>query len=329
MAVGDRTGLRLLVWPGMPAPEALGEVERRLGVALEAEVISSNEDLLARMDDGGPYDLVCPSDYMVERLVGGNRLARLDPDRLPSLGNLAGWARGRPYDPNGANFVPLAFGTTGYLYDRSRMGEQWGWDALFEPVEGAPVGMLSELREVIGAAMIAAGYSPNETGDVALSEARGLLDAQAPSVARYSSDDFVGPVAEGEVAVHHAWNGPSSVAVRTHERLRYVVPREGAVLWITTGAVPVDAPDPAAAHAVLENLLDPALARLTVERYGYSTPNAAARRALPPELREDPVLFPDEGVLERCEALRDPGPDGLRKLEDLWSGILSEGDDTP
>lgn len=329
MAGGDRTGLRLLVWPGMPAPEALGEVGRRLGVAIEAEVISSNEDLLARMDDGGPYDLVCPSDYMVERLVAGGRLNRLDPDRLPSLGNLADWARGRPYDPDGVHCVPLAFGTTGYLYDRSRVGEQEGWDALFGSAEGVPVGMLSELREVIGAALIAAGYSPNETRDAALSEARGLLEAQAPSVVRYSSDDFVGPVVGGEVAVHHAWNGPSSVAVRAHERLGYVVPGEGAVLWITTGAVPVDAPHPAAAHAVLESLLDPALARPTVERYGYSTPNAAARRALPPELREDPTLFPDEGVLERCEALRDLDPDGLRKLEDLWFGILPEGDGTP
>jgi len=313
----------------MPAPEALGEVERRLGVAIEAEVISSNEDLLTRMEGGGPYDLVCPSDYMVERLVGEGRLARLDLDRLPSLTNLADWPRGRPYDPDDAHSVPLAFGTTGYLYDRSQVGEREGWDALFDPPGGVRVGMLSELREVIGAALIAAGYSPNETGDVALSEARNLLDAQAPSVVRYSSDDFVGPVVGGEVAVQHAWNGPSSVAVRAYESLGYVVPREGAVLWITTGAVPADAPDPVAAHAVLENLLDPAVARPTVERYGYSTPNAAAQRALPPELREDPVLFPNKEVLERCEALRDLDPDGLRRFEDLWVGILPEGYGTP
>ena len=329
MAGGDNTGLRILVWPGMPAPEALGEVERRLGVALEAEVISSNEDLLARMDDSGPYDLVCPSDYMVERLVGASRLAPLDSDRLPSLTNLASWVRERPYDPDGASSVPLAFGTTGYLYDRWRIGEQGAWDTLFDPAKGVAVGMLSEMREVIGAALIAAGHSPNDTSDGALSQARALLAVQAPSVVRYSSDDFVGPVVDGDVTVHHAWNGPSSVAVRAHERLRYVVPREGAVLWITTGAVPIDAPNPVDAHAVLENLLHPEVARPTVERYGYSTPNAAARRLLPPELEDDPVLFPDAGVLGRCEAVRDVGPEGLRRLEDLWSAVLPDGDVRP
>lgn len=305
------------------------EVERRLGLELEAEVISSNEDLESRMDDCGSYDLVFPSDYMVERLSGHRRLARLDLDRLPSLRNLDPWVSGRPYDPEGARAVPLAFGTTGYLYDRSRVGEQDGWDALFDPMEGVPVGMLSELREVIGAALIAAGHPPNETAEGPLSEARGLLEAQARSVVRYSSDDFVGPVADGDVAVHHAWNGPSSVAVRAHERLRYVVPREGAVLWITTGAIPVDAPNPVDAHVVLENLLDPEVARPTVERYGYSTPNAATRRLLSPALKDDPVLFPDADVLDRCEALRDVGPEGLRRLEGLWSEVLPEGDDKP
>lgn len=329
MADGRRTRLRLLVWPGMPAPEALREVERRLGLELEAEVISSNEGLESRMDDRGPYDLVCPSDYMVERLSGNGRLARLDLERLPSLSNLDAWASGRRHDPEGARSVPLAFGTTGYLYDRSRVGAQDGWDALFAPVGGAPVGMLSEMREVIGAALIAAGHSPNETAEGALSQARGLLEAQARSVVRYSSDDFVVPVVNGDVAVHHAWNGPSSVAVRAHERLRYVVPREGAVLWITTGAVPADAPNPVDAHAVLENLLHPEVARPTVERYGYSTPNAAARRLLPTELKDNPVLFPDAGVLGRCEAVRDVGPEGLRKLEDLWSAILPDGDVRP
>ncbi|MBA3529156.1 MAG: spermidine/putrescine ABC transporter substrate-binding protein, partial [Propionibacteriaceae bacterium] len=186
MAGGDHTRLRLLVWPGMPAPEALREVERRLGIELEVEVIFSNEDLEARMDLRGPYDLVCPSDYMVERLGGNGRLARLDLDRLPSLSNLDPWVLGRPHDPECARSVPLAFGTTGYLYDHSWVGDQDGWDALFDPMEGAPVGMLSEVREVIGAALIATGHSPNEIAKSALSQARGLLEAQAHSVVHYS-----------------------------------------------------------------------------------------------------------------------------------------------
>ena len=98
--------------------------------------------------------------------------------------------------------------------------------------------MLAEVREVVGAALIAAGHSPNDTGAAALEAASGLLERQRWQVARYDSDDFVGPVVAGSVIAHHAWSGPAAHAVRAHPGLRYVVPDEGAVLWVTTGGDP-------------------------------------------------------------------------------------------
>ena len=140
--------------------------------------------------------------------------------------------------------------------------------------------MLAEVREVVGAALIAAGHTPNDTGDAALEAASGLLERQRWQVARYDSDDFIGPVVDGTVIAHHAWSGPSAHAVRANPGLRYVVPDEGAVLWVTTAAIPADAPDPELSLALLRELMDPHLAAYTTEHYGYATPNEAARPLL-------------------------------------------------
>ncbi|HST38839.1 MAG TPA: spermidine/putrescine ABC transporter substrate-binding protein, partial [Conexibacter sp.] len=295
--------LRLLSWPGMPAPEALQRVAARIGVALHVETIVANEELERRLDEG--WDLICPSDYMVARLARQGRLQPLDDALLPGRAQLADWSRRPAYDPEERWSVPLAFGTVGVLYDRAAVGDPQDWLVLFDPPAGARVGMLAEPREVVAAALLAGGHDANTADDGALAAAAALLERQAPAVARFDSDDFTGPVRARQVAAHQAWSGPASLALREDPGLGYTVPREGAVAWVTTVAIDAGCARPALAHAAIEALLDPALARLNVERHGFATPNAAARALLEPALRDDPVLFPAAQTLARCTTLRD------------------------
>lgn len=317
----------MLVWPGMPAQEALGEAARRLGTTtIEAVVVSSNERLEAELAAGAPFDLVFPSDYLVERLGAAGRLMPLDG--LP-LERLAAWAVAAEYDPGCGYSVPFAYGTTGILRG-PHAAPSPSWWSLLRPPAGTPVGMLDEAREVIGAALMALGRSPNDTGQDALREARRVLFAQQPNVADYDSDDFCEPVARGEVAAHQAWSGPAAQAVRGNAGLSYIAPIEGATLWTTAAAIPIDAPDAERSLRLLRELMDPELAALTTARNGYATPNRPARALLPAALREDPMLFPDARVRARCHTLKDLGSAEARLL-DIWTELLgraSKGGDT-
>jgi spermidine/putrescine-binding protein len=295
--------MRVLAWPGMPAAEALAEAGRYLGAKIEADVVSSNERLEEQMRDGPSYDLVCPSDYLVERLVARGELLALDHSVLP-VDRLAPWTRTAVHDVGCHHSIPLAFGTTGYLCTADLAGAG-SWQPLLQPGAGRRVGMLDEAREVVAAALLALGRSPNATAADDLQAAGELLGRLRRYVVHYDSDDFVGPVVAGTVDVHHAWSGPAAAAVRRDPRLRYVVPAEGAVLWITTAAIPASAPDPAASHRLLAELMTPELAALTTATKGFATPNEAARALLPSALREDPSLFPPPRTLRRCHALRD------------------------
>lgn len=314
----------MLVWPGMPAPEALEEVAARVGVALDCERIETNEQLEARLLAGERYDLVTPSDFMVERLAARGLLAPLPP--LPGREALASWVRRPVWDPAERWAVPLAFGTTGYLYDRTRLPGAGGWRALLAPPPGVRVGLLDEPREVIGAALLAAGERFDATDPRALAAARALLlrGAAAGAYARVDSGDFVTPVRDGAVAAHHAWSSPAAETVRTDpRRLGWAVPPEGAVVWVTTVAISADCARPALARAAIEALLDPAVARLNVERTGYATPNEAARRLLPAQLRDDPVLFPPADVLRRRLTVRDLDADAAARLDALWAEVVA------
>lgn len=315
----------MLVWPGMPAPEALEQVAARIDVALDCDEISTNEQLEARLLAGERYDLVMPSDFMVERLAARGMLAPLDPALLPARDVLAPWVRRPVWDPDERWAVPLAFGTTGYLYDPERLPGAGDWRALLAPPAGISVGLLDEPREVIGAALLAAGERFDATGEGALAAARALLlrGAATGAYARRDSDDFVTPVRAGTVAAHHAWGGQVAAAVRADARLAYAVPEEGAVVWVTTVAISSGCDRPALAHAAIGVLLDPQVARLNVERAGHATPNAAAQALLAPQLRDDPILFPSAAVLERRLTVRDLDEAAAARLDALWAEVVA------
>jgi spermidine/putrescine transport system substrate-binding protein len=313
--------LRILTWHGMPAAEALSAAAAGAGCALDLQAISSNEDLEARMAAQEPFDLVFPSDYMVERLRGEGRIAPLDRDRLPRLELLAPWAREVSYDPGCAHSVPFAYGTTGFLHDE-RLAAADSWHDLLAPADGIRVGMLDEVREVVGAALLATGASLNATDADSLAAARQVLEYQHGSVERYDSDDFTEPVEAGTVAAHHAWSGPAALAVRRQPRLRYVIPVEGATLWVTAAAIPADAPDIERSHAFLHALMAPERAALATATGGYATPNDAARARLEPALRDDATLFPPPDVLARCEVVSDLGPEGEAALAAVFAAVV-------
>ncbi len=305
----------MLAWPGMPANGALAAAGERLGWRIMATVVASNESLEAQLRSSqGKFDLIFPSDYLVERLASSGDLLPLDHDSLP-FDRLSNWSVSALHDPGCRWSVPFAFGTTGYL---TRDEGASSWHDLFDPSPWRRVGMLDEVREVVGAALIAAGHDPNETSERALGAARALLRRQRPCVARYDSDDFISPVVSGELSIHQAWSGPAARVARRSSGLRYVVPDEGAVLWITTAAIPASAPGSVVSTALLRELMAPDIAALTTLETGFATPNEPARLQLPKDLRDDERLFPSAETLARCHALRELG-EAEKLLASTWS----------
>ena len=299
--------LRIIAWIGMPGQQTITAVSRKIGMDIECIEVSSNEEILERLNSDPRYDVIFCSDYLIENLIALRRLKQLEHHKIPNLKNLSSWALKLDFDPGNNYSVPTAFGTTGYIYRRSTLEEPQSWGVLFNPGNDIRVGMLSEIREVFGATLLYLGHGPNPETATQIDEALDLLNRQVYAMKRYDSDDFVTPIINKEVDIHQAWSSPSAAICRANNDIAYVVPEEGAVFWVTAATIPIGVQNESGALDFISAILEPEVAKVIAEQSGFSTPNSAAQSFLSEELRIDPNAYPDENILARCQRIRHIG----------------------
>lgn len=318
--------LRLFTWPDYMDPALLDEFRSTYGVRVVVDYYDNNEALIAKLQAGGlgQYDVIIASDYAAETLGGQQMLVPLDHALIPNLANLDARFREMPFDPGNRYTATYQWGTSGLgvRSDRVTGDIQPSWRLVFEPDEQpGPFAMLADPRETIGAALIYLGHSANSTEPAELERAEALLMAQRPRVLTYapfaSSRDLL---ASGDVVLAHNYSGDILMVQEDVPAIRYVIPREGAILWTDNMAVPARAPAPYTAMVFINFILDGGIGARLSNFTRYASPNAAAWDGLDEELRTDPAVYPDSAVLARLEVLRDIGE--ARVLYDrIWTRL--------
>jgi len=314
--VGEADGdLALYNWSEYIDPELISAFEEEFDVTVTEDFYPSNEEMLARVQEGASFDVVVPSDYMISIMIEEGLLAPIQTDAVPNLDNLADrFASDLPYDPEGEYSVPYQWGTTGLGVDLAVVGEDvpHTWGLVFDPElseqYAGKITMLDDPRETMGAALKYLGYSLNSTDPDELAEAEELVAGAIPRLAAFDSDQYDELLIQGESAIAHGYSGNFFTAFEEGESdYEYFVPDEGGTVWVDNMAVPTDAPHPCTAHAFINFLLDAENgAALTNFNY-YASPNAAAEELILPEILEDPAIYPSEELDERLEFIEDTG----------------------
>jgi len=323
--------LRLFNWADYMDPELLREFESTYGVRVVVDYYDTNEAMIAKLETGGAgqYDVIVASDYAVETLLNAGMLEPLDHENIPNLVNLEPRFRDLPFDPDNRHSVAYQWGTSGLGIRTDRIDAEDdevldSWRLVFDPeAQPGPIAMMSDGREVIAAALFYLGYSANTTDPAELRAAEELLIAQRPRVLTYSpfatGRDLL---ASGDVVVAHNFSGDILMARDEVEAIRFVIPREGAIIWTDNLAVPAGARAKYAAEVFINFLLDAEVGGRLSNFTRYASPNAAAKAFIDEELLNDSAVYPDEETAGRLELLRDLGPD--RALyEDIWTRVRS------
>jgi spermidine/putrescine-binding protein len=314
--------LNLYNWSEYIDPELLPAFEEEAGVTVSETFYDSNETMLAQIQTGAVYDLIVPSDYMVEIMITDGMLLPLQHDAIPNISNLGESAtavdnfRSPPYDPELAYSVAYQWGTTGLGVDTEVVGTDFptSWGLVFDPAVTEPyagqISLLNDARETLGAALKYLGYSLNTQSQEELDAAAALVSDNLDRITKFDSDLYTDDLVNGEVAVSHGYSGnffTAFAATDNPDRYAYVIPEEGATLWVDNMAIPATAEHPCTAHAFINFLLDAERgAQLTNWNY-YASPNAAAAEFILPEILEDPAIYPPSEIRDRLEAIENTG----------------------
>jgi spermidine/putrescine transport system substrate-binding protein len=300
-------------WSEYIDPELITAFEEQYSVDVVEDFYESNEALLAQMQAGAVYDLIVPSDYMVGIMIQNGLLAPLNRTAVPNVANLSQRFTELPYDPGNGYSTAYQYGTTGLGVNLSIVGEDFdpSWALIFDPTMTTTypggVSVLNDPREAMGAALEYLGYSLNDTDLDHLQKASDVIRDAKDGIATFDSDQYDEALVAGEVAVAHGYSGNMLVAISDADNpddFTYILPKEGATLWIDNMAVPANAEHPCTAMTFMNYILAPEQgAQLTNWNY-YGTPNEAAKEFVEQEIVD---FYAGSETNEDLEVIQDTG----------------------
>ena len=314
------------------------EFEEETGIDVIYDLFETNEEMYPVVEAGGvAYDVVCPSDYMIQKMAENGMLAEINYDNIPNIKNIDPeyMEKAESFDPGNRYAVPYTWGTVGILYNTKRV-EELGlnppakWADLWNPAYQGEILMQDSVRDAFMVALKSLGYSLNSTSEAELKEARDLLIAQKPLVQAYVIDQVRDKMIGGEAAAGVIYSGEmlfiQEEAARQNldYQLEYVIPEEGTNIWIDAWVIPKNAKNKENAEKWINFLCRPDIAKKNFEYITYATPNRAAKELLDPELQNNKALFPDTDELKHSEVFQYLGDEVDMIYNRLWKEVKSE-----
>ena len=314
--------LNVFNWGEYIDEDLISKFEEETGIKVNYETFSTNEDMYVKVKSGGSsYDVLIPSDYMIEKMAKEDLLQELDYSKIPNITNISPMFQDLIFDPDNKYSVPYFWGTVGILYNTEQVDDVVdSWDILWNEKYANKILMMDSQRDSLAVALKKLGYSMNTRNETELEEAKQELIEQKPLVLAYIVDEIRDKMLSGEGAVAVAWSGDAMDVILSGENFEYVVPKEGSNFWIDAMVIPANAKNPDAAHKFINFMTDPENAAANSEYIGYSTPNEAALELLPEEMINSDVAYPSQEVIDNCEIFRDPG-DFISVYNRIWTEV--------
>lgn len=327
---GKKYDLYVYNWGEYMDEEVLALFEEETGLKVCYAEFNTNEDMYPIIEKGSvKYDLVCPSDYMIQKMIENNLLAELNFENIPNISYI-----GEPYlesskefDPENKYSIPYCWGTVGILYNKTMVKEPVdSWSILWDEEYKDNILMQDSVRDSFGITLKYLGYSLNSTNETELNEARDLLIEQASNglVQAYVIDQVRDKMIGEDAAIGVIYSGEAIYTQRENPNLEYVVPKEGSNIWIDSWVIPKNAKNKENAEKFLNFLCRPDIALMNFDYITYSTPNIGARELIEDEkLKNNKVAFPDSSILENCETYQYLGREADILYNEKWKEVKS------
>ena len=315
-------------WGEYIDPEVLTMFEEETGIDIVYEEFETNEILYPKISSGAiAYDVICPSDYMIQRMIENDLLSEINFDNIPNLKNIGKQylEQSRQFDPENKYSVSYCWGTVGILYNKMMVDEPVdSWSILWDPKYKDNILMQDSVRDAFGVTLKYLGYSLNSIDLDELTEAKNLLIEQKPLVQAYVIDQVRDKMIGNEAALGVIYSGEAIYTQKENPNLEYVIPKEGSNIWIDSWVIPKNAEHKENAEKFINFLCRPDIALMNFEYITYSTPNEAARELIEDEsIRNSEIAFPDLSKYDNLETFQYLGTEADQVYGDLWNKVKS------
>lgn len=306
-------------------PDVLDQFTEETGIAIEYEEALTPEEMYTKYQSGAiKYDVLCSTDYMMDKLITDGELQEIDMDALENKDNIGDkyWEFSKAFDPENKYTVPHFWGTLGILYDTTKVKEPVdSWDVLFNHEYAGEIVMQNSMRDTFMVALKYLGYSLNTNNPEELQEAKELLMNQKPDVQAYLVDEARDEVVAGNAAMAVVYSGEAYLGNQYNEDLAYVIPKEGSNVWIDSWCITKDCDNVEAAQKFIDFLCREDIAAQNFEYIYYSTPNEAVINSLSEEDRKNEALVPADDATKDCEVCLQSDTESLDLMNKFWKEL--------
>lgn len=307
----------------------IAQFEKETGIKVNCSTFDSNEIMYTKLraNNNADYDLVEPSSYFVERMQHQGMLKKLDKTKLPNAKNLDPEFLNRAYDPRNEYSIPFIWGITGIFLNKSYYNEHDAeqWKHLLDKKYVNQLMFLDDSREVFSMALRMLGYSINDSNPEHIHQAYLKLKTLMPNVKLFNSEAIISILIDEDATVGMAWNGDLYKAHQENSKLQFVYPKDGFEIWVDNFVMLNTAPHTENAYKFLNFLMRPEIAKAVSMNIHYSTANLAARNLLPPEIKNNPALYPTHAMLSHGEFQTDVGDQAHVLFEKYWEQLKMGG----
>lgn len=299
------------------------EFTKRTGIKVNYNNYDTNENMYAKLkSDGVSFDIVIPSDYMIERLIGEDMLQKIDFSNIPNYKYIDAKYKGLYFDPKDEYSVPYNVGMVGLIYNTKMVKEApTSWNVMWDEQYKGKVLMFDNPRDAFGIAQKLLGQSFNTTDEAEWRAAADKLKAQKPILQGYVMDDIFRKMESGEAAIAPYYAGDFITMHSNNPDLAFVYPQEGVNIFVDSICIPKNAKNKAAAEAYINFLLDPDIAVENANYLGYATPNTAVLTREDYELKGNEYLYPEDQKMPKTEYFYNMPQKTLTLMTDLWSEL--------
>ena len=314
-------------WGEYIDPETIRMFEEETGIKVIYDEFETNESMYPKVESGAvAYDIACPSDYMISRMIQNGMLSELDYSKIPNAKKNIGaqyFDQSRGFDPGNKYSIPYCWGTVGILYNKTMVDEPiTRWEQLWDKKYADNILMQDSVRDAFMVAEKLNGFSMNTLDPDELTIAKNSLIDQKPLIQAYVVDQVRDKMIGGEAAIGVIYSGEAIYTQRENPDLVYVIPEEGTNVWIDSWVILKNAPNKENAEKFIDFMCRADIALMNFEYITYSTPNDAARELIDEEdIKNSEIAFPDLSQYQNLETYVYLGEEGDSLYNELWKEV--------